>query len=302
MKNDLLLLAAAAIWGFAFVAQRAGMELIGPLTYNGVRFSLGLVSLLPVLLFSLRTGAGRKTGGGPEAALHPAEAVKRPPRRGPRLLAWGCLIGFLLCAACAFQQMGLVFTTAGKAGFITCLYVVLVPLFGVFLGTRSGPGGWIGAVLAVSGLYLLSVHGSVSLNKGDLFVFISSFFFAAQTLLVAKTSSRFHPIVFSFVQYAVSAVLSLAAALFTEEIRVRAILSAWLPLVYGGVFSVGLAYSLQITALRKAHPTHASILLSLAGLFAAAGGFLILGERLGGREITGGLLMLAGAITSRIKK
>jgi drug/metabolite transporter (DMT)-like permease len=297
MKNDLLLLVTAAIWGFAFVAQRAGMELIGPLTYNGVRFSLGLVSLLPVLLFSLRSGPGR-----PGGALNPPQAVKRPLRGGQRLVAWGCFIGFLLCVACAFQQTGLVFTTAGKAGFITCLYVVLVPLFGVFLGVRSGPGGWIGAILAVSGLYLLSVHGSLSLNKGDLLVFISSFFFAAQTLLTAKTSSRFHPIVFSFIQYAVCAVLSLTVALFTEEIRIRAILSAWLPLVYGGVFSVGLAYSLQITALRKANPTHASVLLSLEGLFAAAGGFLVLGERLGGREIVGGLLMLGGAIVSQVRK
>jgi drug/metabolite transporter (DMT)-like permease len=294
MKNDLLLLATAAIWGFAFVAQRAGMELIGPLAYNGVRFTLGLVSLLPVLLFSPRGSRGRKDRSIPEG--------KRAAGHARNLLPWGCLTGLMLCAACAFQQMGMVFTTAGKAGFITCLYVVLVPLFGVFLGVRSGPGGWAGAILAVSGLYLLSVQGGFSVNKGDLLVFISSFFFAGQTLLAAKISPRFPPIAFSFIQYAVCAILSLAAALCAEKINILAILSAWLPLVYGGVFSVGIAYSLQITALRKTHPTRASILLSLAGLFAAAGGFLILGERLGGREIAGGLLMLGGAVTSQLKK
>ncbi|MDR1931864.1 MAG: DMT family transporter [Spirochaetales bacterium] len=288
MKNDLLLLITAAIWGFAFVAQRAGMRLIGPLTYNGVRFTLGLVSLLPVLFLSLR---GRTKN-------EPAQA---PPNRRA-LLVWGIIAGLLLCAACAFQQMGVVFTTAGKAGFITCLYVVLVPVFGIFLGTKSSAAGWAGALLAISGLYLLSIQESFSINKGDLLVLLSSLFFAGHTLLVAKTSARFDPIVFSFIQYAVCAAASSMAALFGELWNTEAVLSAWLPIVYGGVFSVGIAYSLQIAALRKAHPTHASIILSLAGLFAAAGGFLILGERFSVREISGGLLMLGGAIISRVKK
>jgi drug/metabolite transporter (DMT)-like permease len=291
MKNDLLLIITAAIWGFAFVAQRAGMQLIGPLAYNGIRFSLGLVSLLPLLVLSLRKG---------RAAAGSGETGAKPPARG--LVLWGFITGFFLCAACAFQQMGIVFTTAGKAGFIPCLYVVLVPVFGVFLGTNSGAGGWIGAFLAIFGLYFLSIQGGFSINTGDMLVLVSSLFFAGHTILVARTSSRFHPIVFSFIQYAVCAVFSMIAALWSEEFIPGAILSAWMPIVYGGVFSVGIAYSLQITALRKAHPTHASILLSLAGLFAAAGGFLILGERLSGREIAGGALMLCGAILSQLKK
>jgi drug/metabolite transporter (DMT)-like permease len=286
MKEDILLLITAAIWGFAFVAQRAGMRLIGPLTYNGVRFSLGLVSLLPLLVLQRRKSR--------------ADAASGENYR--KTLSSALITGLFLCAACAFQQMGLVFTTAGKAGFITSLYVVLVPVFGIFLGTKSGPGGWLGAVLAVSGLYLLSIQGGFSVNTGDIFVLVSSLFFAGHTILVARNSFRFHPLVFSFIQYALCAVLSLAAALCGEEINPRAILSAWLPIVYGGVFSVGIAYSLQITALRKAHPTHASILLSLAGLFAAAGGFLILGERFSARELAGAALMLGGAILSQLTK
>lgn len=291
MKNDLLLLITAAIWGFAFVAQRAGMQLIGPFAYNGVRFGLGLVSLLPLLVLAPRKGPVASAGEN-------GAATPRPVRE---LLLWGFITGFFLCVACAFQQTGLVFTSAGKAGFITCLYVVLVPVFGIFLGTKSGPGGWAGAVLSVSGLYLLSIQGAFSINTGDILVLVSSLFFAGHTILVARSSARFPPIMFSCIQYAVCTVFSMAAALCTGEFNIQAVKDAWLPIVYGGVFSVGIAYSLQITALKEAHPTHASILLGLAGLFAAAGGFLILGERLSSRELAGGALMLGGAILSRLK-
>ncbi|MDR3201373.1 MAG: DMT family transporter [Spirochaetales bacterium] len=279
--NTALLLTTAAIWGFAFVAQRAGMELIGPLTYNGVRFTLGLISLLPFFLLSRR-----------------AKPKKTIPAGRKDIILWGCLTGLMLCAASALQQIGIVWTSAGKAGFVTGLYVVLVPLFGHFLGRRSGKAGWAGALLSIAGLYFISVE-DFSINKGDLFIFASAFFFAAHVLLVAKNSSRFQPLSFALVQYALCAALSLAAALAAETWNTQAVLSAWLPIVYGGVFSIGIAYSLQIAALKTAHPTHASVLLSTAGLFAAAGGVLILSESFSPRELFGAGLMLCGTLVSR---
>ena len=285
MKNDILLFLTAAIWGFAFVAQRAGMEIIGPFTYNGVRFALGAASLLPVLFATRGLRPGMAAAGGPGGY------------RG--LFAWGAVAGTVLFAGASLQQIGIVYTTAGKAGFITGLYVVLVPLIGAAFGTRSGIFRWTGALLAAAGLYLLSVRGSIGVDRGDTLVFLSAFFFAAHVLVLAKISPRFDPVQLSIVQYGVCAVMSLAAAFGGETVRTATLLAAWLPIAYGGVFSVGIAYSLQVVAQKKAHPTHAAIILSLEGLFAALGGFLLLHERFSGREVSGGILMLAGMIISQ---
>lgn len=284
MKNDFLLLLTAIIWGFAFVAQRAGMDLVGPFSYNGVRFALGALSLVPVLLLT------RKRKG----------AIFSPGQPGRlSLAAWGGLAGVLLFAGASLQQIGIVYTTAGKAGFITGLYVVLVPLIGAAVGTRSGIYRWAGAVLAILGLYLLSVNESFAVGRGDFLVFLCAFFFAAHVLLLAKISPRFDPAALSMVQYGICSALSLLVALGTETVSAPEILSAWLPIAYGGIFSVGIAYSLQVVAQKKAHPTHAAIILSLEGLFAAVGGFLLLGERFSSRELLGGVLMLAGMVISQ---
>ncbi len=282
MINDSLLLLTAVIWGFAFVAQRAGMELVGPFTYNGVRFALGVLSLLPVLLYARRRGE----------KLLPAGGLRE-------LAAWGCTAGAVLFTAASLQQVGIVYTSAGKAGFITGLYVVLVPLIGAALGTRSGVFRWIGAAAAVAGLYLLSVNEALTVGRGDVLILLCAVFFAAHVLLLAKISPRFHPVPLSMIQYAACSVLSLVFAVAGETIVPAALLAVWLPIFYGGVFSVGIAYSLQVVAQKKAHPTHAAIILSLEGLFAAVGGFLLLGERFSGREIAGGVLMLAGMIVSQ---
>jgi drug/metabolite transporter (DMT)-like permease len=282
MRNDLLLLLTAAIWGFAFVAQRAGMDAIGPFTYNGIRFVLGVLSLLPVLVFMRRKAPkpARQTGN-----------------RG--LYLWGTFAGVVLFAGSSLQQVGIVYTTAGKAGFITGLYVVLVPMIGAFLGTRSGIFRWVGAICAAAGLYFLSMRGDFTLGRGDFLVFLCAFFFALHVLILSAISPRFDPVVLSIFQYGVCALLSLAVAGVTEVISAAAVLSVWLPIAYGGVFSVGIAYSLQVVAQKRAHPTHAAIILSLEGLFAAAGGFILLGERFSGREILGGIFMLTGMIVSQ---
>jgi drug/metabolite transporter (DMT)-like permease len=277
MFNNFLLLLTAAIWGFAFVAQRIGMEHVGPFLFNGVRFALGGISLLPVFFIT----------GGKSSALDRSS------------LTAGALAGILLFGGASLQQIGIQYTTAGKAGFITGLYVVLVPLLGSFLGTQSGKYRWIGAFSTAIGLYLLSVNTEFSVNTGDFLVFLSAFFFACHVLYLAKVSPLQNPILLSILQYLIVSLCSILYAFHAERIQFHSLLSAWLPILYGGIFSVGIAYSLQVIAQKKAHPTHAAILLSMEGLFAAMGGALLLGERLTVRETFGAFLMLSGMVISQ---
>ncbi len=280
LRTDGQLLLTAAIWGLAFTAQRAGMEFVGPYTYNGVRFALGTLSLLPLLLITPR----------------PA----RPGRRfSPALLGHGFVAGLFLFAGSSLQQVALQYTTAGKAGFITGLYVVLVPIFGHFLGKRSDRGRWVGAILAMGGLYFLSVTDRLTIAPGDGMVMLCALFFAAHVLYLSYAAPKLPALPLSMVQYAVCAFGSALIALFTEEATLAAIGSAWLPILYGGLFSVGVAYSLQVHAQRRAHPSHAAIILSLEGLFAAVGGFLILGEVLSPRNLLGAFLMLLAMLAAQ---
>jgi len=306
-RTDTLLLLTAAIWGFAFVAQRAGMGYVGPFLYNAVRFALGAVSLLPLIL--LRRSAARRAfvrehsrteGGAALVAPLPAHPPAIP--RIQRLAGVGGMIiaGLILFSASSLQQVGIVTTSAGKAGFITGLYVVLVPLVGGLVGRASDAGRWIGAVLAAAGLYFLSVSEQFTVAPGDLLLLLCAVFFAGHVLLIDRISRYIDPIVLSAVQSGVTALLSFAVALIFEPVGLSEVASAWAPLVYGGVMSVGIAYSLQIVAQRTAHPTHAAILLSLEGTFAAIGGFLILGEVLSLRNIAGCALMLAGMLVAQL--
>lgn len=281
LTADLLLLLTAAIWGFAFVAQRMGMEHVGPYTYNGVRFILGAASLLPLL----RSGSA---------------AAPVPIARG-RLLCLGALLGVVLFAAASLQQVALLYTTAGKAGFITGLYVVIVPFLGIFWGQRTAAATWTGALCAGAGLYLLSVTESLEVAYGDVLVLVSALFWSVQVLLVAWLSPRVRPVPLACSQFAICGFLSLAAAFGMEEVRAGDILAAAGPILYGGLLSVGIAYTLQIVAQRHAPAAHASILMSLEAVFAAFGGWLILDEALGVRGWVGCGLMLGGMLLSQLR-
>jgi drug/metabolite transporter (DMT)-like permease len=278
IRSDGLLLLTAAIWGFAFVAQRAGMQHIGPFLFNGIRFVLGTLSLLPLLLLRARNGSGR---------AHAA------------ILPYGLFAGVLLFLASSFQQVGIVTTTAGKAGFITGLYVVIVPLSGLLWGQRAGANRWVGVVLAASGLYLLSVTGRLTMERGDGLVLVSAALWAAQIQVVGWVSPRTDPIGLAVIQFATCAVLSLLVAFVAEPLDLGAVRAATIPLLYGGVGSVGIAFTLQIVAQRKAHPAHAAVIMSLEAVFAALGGWLILGETQSPRGLAGCGLMLAGMIVSQ---
>lgn len=282
-KAELLLLLAAVIWGFAFVAQRIGMEHVGPFTYNGVRFVLGALSLLPLLL------SGRR----PTASTHPTDR---------RLLLVGSLLaGLLLFAGASLQQVGIVYTTAGKAGFITGLYVVMVPLLGLLWGHRTPWGTWVGAALAVVGLYLLTMTDRLTLAEGDGLVLIGAFFWAGHVLVIGWLSGRhIEPVLLACLQFVICAALSLPVAVATEPITLDRLWAAALPILYGGLLSVGVAYTLQVVAQRDTPPAHAAIILSLETVFAALGGWLLLNEILSERGLLGCALMFTGMLLSQL--
>ncbi len=282
-RADALLLVTAMIWGLAFTAQRSGMAVIGPFAFSAARFALGGLALLPFLVASRR-----------RPARLPEHAPRGLRKAGPLIL-----IGLVLFVAANLQQVGLVYTTAANAGFVTSLYVVLVPIVGIFLGKRTGARTWAGAILAVVGLYVLSVGGDFSVNPGDLFVLGSALVYTAHILLINHYAERIPPLEISLAQIAVCAVLSLGAALLWEQDPFAGLVPAAIPILYGGLFSIAVAYTLQIVAQKTAHPARASIIMSMEALFAGVGGVLILGEALTPRLAAGGALMLAGVVVSQ---
>ena len=290
LKADGLLLLTAVIWGFAFVAQRKGMDDIGPLAFSAARFALGALSLLPVLILDKR-----RQGRAGEAAPSPGKLS--PWTR----LSWSVVAGTVLFVAASLQQIGLVSTTAGNAGFITCLYVVIVPMIGAFLGRSTSTRIWIGAVLALIGLYILSIGAGFSLAPGDSLELLGAFFWAGHILIIGHACSRMNALELSVGQFVTCSLLSLVAALIHEPAPFAGLLPAAIPILYGGILSTCVAYTFQIIGQRTAHPAHASIIFSMEGFFAAVGGVLILHEPLTTRLVIGGLLMLAGMICSQLE-
>jgi drug/metabolite transporter (DMT)-like permease len=287
LRSDLVLLLAAVIWGFAFVAQRIGMDFVGPFTYNGVRFSLGALVLLPFLF------AGSAKNEALVKVTHPADRRK--------IIIGSLMTGLFLFGGVALQQLGLQGTTAGKAGFITGLYVVFVPIAGLFFGQRSHVTMWIGALLSLAGLYLLSMSGGFTLAPGDKLVLYCAVVFTFHVLFIAWLSPLMNSFLLAFIQFAICALLNLIVAFAIEPVNLYSIMQAWLPIAYGGFLSVGIAYTLQVIAQKTAHPAYASIILSLEAVFAVLGGWLILHEQLTQRMIAGCVLMLLGMIVVQVK-
>ena len=274
---------ASAIWGFAFVAQRAGMEHVGPFTFNGVRFLLGSAVLVPLLL----------TRG-------PRESAPEPGSR--KRVVWGLtLAGLVLFGAASLQQTGIVYTTAGKAGFITGLYVVIVPLLGLLRRQRTRPAVWVGAALAVGGLYLLSATSGFGIGLGDGLVLASAFGWAVHVHVIGWLARRVRPLRVAAVQFAVCGALSLIVAAFAEVVSLADLLRAGIPVLYAGLLSTGVAYTLQVVGQRRVDPARTGIILSLEGMFAVLGGWLLLGESMTARMLAGCGLMLVGMIASQVR-
>ncbi|MDD2495725.1 MAG: DMT family transporter [Tissierellia bacterium] len=293
ITSVLLMLLTAAIWGFAFVAQRVGMQNVGAFTYNAVRFALGSISLIPVIYF-LENGS-KESNGKIEKNNEQKEADIKTTIKA------GLIAGSVLFMAASLQQVGLKYTTAGKAGFITSLYIVLVPILGIFLKQKTNASTWIGALVAVIGLYFLSINKNFKIEFGDLLEIIGSFFWAAHILLIDKFVKNVNAVKLSGVQFAACSVLSLMVAIIFEDIIISGILEAAVPILYGGLMSVGVAYTLQAIAQKHAQPAHAAIALSMEAVFAAIGGILILHERLSPRGYLGCVLMFAGMMIAQLK-
>ena len=284
LKTDLLMLIAAAIWGFAFVAQREGMETMGPFLFSGVRFLIGVVALSPVVWYLSKK---------PQQS-HKAEVSAK------KLILAGTVAGLLLFGGISCQQVGLQYTTAGKAGFITGLYIFFVPLIGLFLGQRTGSGTWLGATIALFGLYLLSIKEDFTIAEGDLLQLICAVFFAAHVLVIGYLAKRMDTLKLALVQYLVCGVISLLIAIAIEMISWDMIVATAIPLLYAGIMSTGIAYTLQVVAQQHAHSSHAAIILSLEGAFAVLGGWLLLDEHLPARGLLGCALMLTGMFLSQL--
>ncbi|GHU04058.1 transporter [Spirochaetia bacterium] len=315
LRADILLLLTACIWGFGFVAQRSGMQYVGPFAYNGIRFILGSLSLLPLIFYRKKQ--------------HPGKSSPK------KIILYSLAAGSCLFTAVSLQQLGLIFTTAGNAGFITGLYVVLVPAAGIFLGRKTGIPTWLGAVFALAGLYFLSAAGHIGkINPGDIITAVSALFWTAHVLTIDRLVQKIDPIVLSSGQFACCGLFAMAAA-FTLEPQVASwadtlipqsvagglldwqslpeIIAAGknsvlmtipaadilIPILYGGLGSVGIAYTLQTIGQQDAPPAHATIIMSLEGCFAAAGGALLLHERLSSWTILGFILMLGGMLITQ---
>jgi len=286
LKSDAILLATAFLWGFAFVAQRVGMEFVEPFTFNGVRFALGCLVLLPLV-------ARREN-------VSQIQHENRLNFHRPRIIGGGLLAGLVLFGGASLQQVGIVYTTAGNAGFITGLYVVMVPIILIVLGRHSTAGTWIGAVLSICGLYLLSVTSLLAINYGDMLVLVGAMFWALHVIIIGWLSPQVDSFKLAFAQYAVCSFCSMCVAISSETITMHGLLQAGLPLFYGGVVSVGIAYTMQVVAQKSAHPAHAAILLSMEAVFAAMGGYLLLNETMTGRQFVGCALILAGILISQL--
>jgi drug/metabolite transporter (DMT)-like permease len=295
LQADLLLLLTSCIWGLAFTAQRTGMEFLGPFTFNAIRFAMGSISLIPLIFF---LKAKKKKAISFEENAKSKFSFKT-------ILVSSLLSGIVLFSAASFQQIGMIYSTAGNAGFVTCLYVVLVPIFGLFIGRKTGIPTWIGAAATFAGLFFISQAGtsasaaSSSVNLGFILVAISAIFWACHVLVIDHLVKKIDPLILSCGQFACCAIFSLIPALFTESISWEMLKGAMMPLLYSGLGSVGIAYTLQAVAQQHAPPAHASIIMCFESVFAAVGGILILGESITSKTFLGFAFMFAGMIVTQ---
>lgn len=292
LRQSVLLLLTAAIWGVAFVAQSVGMDYVGPFTFNTVRSLIGGIVLIPCIVLLKRINAGPKDTAG--AAEH---ASGDPAGQRKVLLTGGVACGVLLCIASNLQQFGIMYTSVGKSGFITAMYIVLVPVVGIFLKKKAGVKIWCSVVIAVCGLYLLCMtDNGFSIQKGDLLLLLGAVAFSFHILTIDYFSPKVDGVKMSCIQFFTCGILSMVCMFLFEQPQIGAILQAWMPIVYAGVMSCGVAYTLQIVGQKGMNPTVASLILSTESVISVIAGWLILHQKLSGRELLGCVLMFAAII------
>ncbi len=281
-RSDIILFSTALIWGLAFVAQKEGMEHIGPFTFNSIRFMLGSITLIPIIY--LRKENKKKDDAKGSISIRKA----------------GLLAGVVLFLGASFQQIGIKYTTAGNAGFITSLYVIFTPILGVFIGVFPRRKVWVGAILASAGLYFLTVKGGLKISSGDLLVLVCAIFYALHVQVIGWLSPKFSSLKLALWQFVFAGMLSIPAALIFEMVSFETIYRTALPLLYVGILSTGVAFTFQIIGQKKALPSHTAIILSFEAVFAAIFGWLLLNEEFSLRNIFGCFLMLAGIIVAQL--
>ena len=307
LRQSLLLFLTAVIWGVAFVAQSAGMNYVGPFTYNGVRCILGGLVLLPCIALLDRLQGGRSAQGDAaaqaaegmktEEALTPAEARKR--NRG-QLAAGGICCGVILFVASSLQQLGIQYTSVGKAGFLTAMYILLVPVMGLFVHKKVGMKVWIGVVFAVCGLYLLCMTNGFKLERGDALVLACAVVFSLHILVIDYFSPKVDGVRMSCIQFWVCGIVAMLCSFVFEQPDLSSILAAWQPVCYGGIMSCGIAYTLQIVGQKGMNPTVASLILSLESVVSVVAGFLILEQTMSRRELLGCSLMIVAIVLAQL--
>lgn len=288
MKGNkvICLFLAALIWGFAFVAQSVGMDYIGPFTFNGIRSILGGVVLIPVALICLKAEPKKE---------------KRADKKEERkiVLAGGVVCGFIMFVATSLQQIGIQYTQAGKAGFLTALYVVIVPIISIFIGKKVHKKIWLCVALAVGGMYLLCISGTMTIGMGDILVILCAVAFSVHILAVDYFVERMNGVLLSCLQFLISGAVALVCMAVFEEPSLQAILDAKAALLYAGILSCGAGYTFQIVGQKGVNPTVASLILSLESVFSVIGGWLLLHEVLSPREITGCIIMFAAIVIAQ---
>ena len=294
LKNDALLVLTALIWGSAFVAQSVGMDYLGPFTFNSLRCLLGGLVLLPVIWFMGRKG----TGGQKKTASQENPQNKKTDQK--TLWIGGICCGIALAAASSLQQIGLVYTSAGKAGFITALYILIVPVLGLFLGKKVGAKTWMGVGLAILGMYFLCIKEGFFISYGDFLVMICAFIFSLHILIIDYFSPKVDGVKLSCIQFWIAGILCALPMILNEKPTLDAVAAAWLPLLYAGVLSCGVAYTLQIIAQKNTDPTVASLILSLESVFAALTGWLVINETLSPKELFGCVLVFTAIILAQL--
>lgn len=292
VKNGLMLTLTAFIWGTAFVAQSVGMDYLGPFTFNGVRSMIGGIALLPCIALLERMG-GQKDGREEDA-----RTAGSPDRRA--MVTGGVLCGLLLFVASSLQQIGIQYTTAGKAGFVTACYIIIVPVLGIFLKKKIGLSVWIAVALAVVGLYFLCITEGFSVGKGDAIIFLCAVMFAIHILVIDYFSPKADGMKMSCIQFFVCGLLSVPFMYALETPSISGIIAGSAPLLYAGVLSCGVGYTLQIVGQKNVNPAIASLILSLESCFSVLAGWIILGERLTVREMLGCALMFGAIILAQM--
>ena len=287
IKSSLILLLTATIWGVAFVAQSVGMEYIGPFTFNAIRCVLGGLVLIPVILVLKKK---KETG---------AENQEKEDKK--TLWAGGIACGVILCIASNLQQFGIMEASVGKSGFFTALYIVMIPVIDIFIGKRPGIKLWFCVALAVVGMYLLCMKdGSFTIERADIMLLLCALAFSFHILVVDYFSPKVDGVKMSCIQFFVCGVLSAVGMLFTETPDISNIQAAWLPLLYAGLLSCGVGYTLQIVGQKGINPVIASLIMSLESVISALAGWVILGQVLSPKEILGCVLMFVAIIITQI--